>query len=91
MKRSRHVIYFWYDHLLLRETGEAEIVTKAIEQHDFDTFKKIFGKYPPVKDFIYFPTTAMVWDDDADDFVDEIDITTPEGFAQIDGSEYECG
>ncbi len=87
----KSVIYFWYDHLLLRETGEAEIVTKAIEQHDFDTFKKIFGKYPPTKDFIYFPTTAMVWEDEADDFVDEVDITTPEGFAQIDGSEYECG
>lgn len=87
----KSVIYYWYDHLLLRKTGEAEIVTKAIKQHDFETFKKIFDKYPATKDCVYFPATAMVWDDDADDFVYEIDITTQEGFAQIDGSEYECG
>ena len=91
MEKDTSVIYFWYDHLVLRETGEAEIVQKAIEQHDFDTFKKIFDKYPATKDCIYFPTTAMVWSDSADDFVDEIDITTPDGFALIDGSDYECG
>ena len=88
---TKSVIYYWYDHLLLRETGEAEIVTKAIEQHDFYTFKKIFDKYPATKNCVYFPTTAMVFDDDKDDFVDEIDITTPDGFAKIDASEYECG
>lgn len=29
------VIYHWYDHLLLRNNGDADIVTKAIEEGDF--------------------------------------------------------
>ena len=29
------VIYHWYDHLLLRNNCDADIVTKAIEEGDF--------------------------------------------------------
>lgn len=79
------VFYVWYDHGLLRNTGEADTVEKAIKAHDFETFCKIRDKYPDGKDYCFFPTYA--WDDDNN----EVDITTPEGFATITHSEYECG
>lgn len=91
-KKRFHIIYYWYDHLILRETGEADVVQRAIEQHDYETFCEICQKYMRTKNGeIFFPRTAMIWDDKKQDFVGEIDITTPEGFNQIDSSDYECG
>ena len=40
-----HVAYYWYDHLLLRENGDAEKVQKAIKEHDFETFMSFYHKY----------------------------------------------
>ena len=90
-----HVMYYFYDHLLLRETGEAQEVLKAVQNKDFDTFKKIFDKYPPYTSSdgvteIFFPTVAYLRNEDGD-VLEEIDITTPEGFVMIDEAEFECG
>lgn len=85
MKGENMVYYFWYDHMVLRNTGEAEIVKEAIKAHDFDTFCKIKEKYPDTEDICYFPPYAF------DDNGEKVDITTPEGFCKIEGSEYECG
>ena len=78
------VFYKWYDHGLLRETGEADIVTQAIEEHDFETFRKIRDKYPETEDYCFFPKYA--WDGSR-----KVNITKPEWFARITHSEYECG
>lgn len=92
------VIYFWYDHLVLRENGDDKIVTKAIQTHDFDTFIKYYNKYPPFKvtdeefgelTIPYFPNTALIFD--GDEIIGTIDITIKKGFEKITDSEYECG
>ena len=79
------VWYFWYDHMVLRNTGEAEIVEEAIKTHDFDTFCKIKERYPDTDDVCFFPAYAM------DDNGEKVDITTRDGFNLINRSEYECG
>lgn len=86
----KEIIYFWYDHLLLRETGEADIVEKAIKKHDFDTFMRIKEKYDRNEQgWCFFPDFAAVYD--GSNRLGEIDITDPENFAKITYSEYECG
>lgn len=83
------VHYQWYDHLVLRQNGDAEIVTKAIEEGDFQTFCEIAKKYPGRDDMIYFPQTAYLYY--RDEIIGFIDITIPLGFSLITSSEYECG
>jgi hypothetical protein len=91
------VHYCWYDHLILRENGDAKIVMKSIEDGDFETFMKMYEKYPPSKidyygkeiDLIYFPDEAFLWY--KDDIVGFINITNPTGFSLITSAEYECG
>lgn len=91
------VVYYWYDHLVLRENGDAEIIQKAIQEGDFDTFSRMCDKYPSylVEDedgayFVdYFPDTALIWYQD--EIVGEIYITNKIGFSMITDSEYECG
>lgn len=92
---NTHVMYYFYDHLLLRETGEAEEVLEAVKNNDFEAFKKIFDKYPPYiaedgVEEIFFPTVAYRRTEDGE-VLGEIDITTPEGFSMIDEAEFECG
>ena len=83
--RNCSVWYYWYDHLLLRETGEADIVEKAIKEKDYDTFAEMRKKYGET----FFPSTASVWDGNTR--IGYLDITTPETFNMINHSEYECG
>lgn len=92
------VIYFWYDHLVLRKNGDAEKVTKAINDGDYDTFMKFYHKYPSFKTYYedlgecevyYFPDTASIFYND--EIIGRIDITTQEGFNFITDSEFECG
>ena len=91
-KKRFNIIYYWYDHLILRDTGEAALVQAAIEQHDYEAFCKFCQKYPKTRSGnIFFPKTALIWDNKKHDFVGEVDITTPEGFSKIDSSDYECG
>lgn len=81
------VVYFWYDHLLLRSNGEAEKVEKAIKEKDFDTFMRFKKKYGES----YLPNYAWAFADDDDMDGTEIDIRIRENFERIDSSEYECG
>lgn len=84
------IIYYWYDHLILRNNGDANIVMKAIGNHDFETFTSIVDKYQPNPyGLMFFPTTASVFQDDY--LVGEINIMNPENFARIDSTDYECG
>lgn len=82
-----YVVYFWYDHLLLRENGDAEKVERAIEKKDFDTFMRFKKKYGES----YFPDYAYSYADEDDMDGTEIDIRIKENFDRIDSSEYECG
>ena len=81
-----YVFYEWYDHLLLRENGDAEKVEKAIKEHDFDTFKKFYDQYGNR----FFPAHATIYDSD-DEWIGEVFVNTRGGFNMITDSEYECG
>ena len=83
------VHYQWYGHSILRDNGDAKIVTKAIEEGDFNTFCEIVKKYPKRGGMIYFPQTAYLYY--RDEIIGFIDITTPLGFSLITSSKYECG
>lgn len=90
-------IYYWYDHLVLRYNGDAKKVEKAIEDKDFDAFMELKKKYTGRKEgiaqasWVYFPDVIHVWDNETNDFVDELDINVRENFMKIDHTEYECG
>ena len=84
------IIYFWYDHCVLRETGEAELVTQAIKNHDFETFTAIRKKYPTRDDVCFFPRYAYDYSSN-DKRVKRVDITRKSGFDRVTRSEYECG
>lgn len=99
-KKDFIIIYYWYDHLVLRDNGDAEKIQKAIKEHDFDTFMKYYKKYPPfiIEDeefgkceIHYFPDTASIFSNKTNEIIGMIDITTKEGFDLIDESDYECG
>ena len=92
------VIYYWYDHLVLRDNGDAKIITEAIIKGDFETFCRIKNKYPTKKyyhkefgecDLVYFPNYASIFYND--EIIGKIDITTELGFSFITESEFECG
>ena len=86
----KEIIYYWWDHLILRNTGEADIVEKAIKEHDFDTFMRIKKEYDRNEcGWCFFPDFAIVYD--GSNRTGEIDITIPENFSKITYSEYECG
>lgn len=100
MKRKVHdtsVIYYWFDHLLLRHNGDAEKVQQAIAAHDFDTFMKFVKKYPPylaedgVTEEVFFPAYATVYDETTDEAIGELNIMNRENFNKIDSSDFECG
>lgn len=99
-KDNYKIVYYWYDHLVLRDNGDAEKVQKAIKEHDFDTFMKFYDKYPPFYthdvefgrcEIPYFPKTATIFLKKTGEIIGEIYITIREGFELIDESEYECG
>ena len=86
----KKVVYYWYDHLVCRSNGDAEIVEKAIKEHDLKTFLRIRDRYERMyPDTKFFPDTAAVFD--GDERVGDILITNKNGFDQITRSEYECG
>ncbi len=85
------VTYYWYDHMLLRENGDAAKVQKAIKEHDFETFMNFFNEYNANAEdgIVFFPEYATMWQ--YDEPIGEVDITTRGGFEMITDSEYECG
>lgn len=84
-----NIIYFWYDHGVLRKTGEADAVQAAIKRKDFATFDKIRRKYPERNDVVFFPEYAVQFC--ASGKTRKINITTQAGFERITSSEYENG
>lgn len=98
LNENCQVIYCWYDHLILRENGDAKIVQQAIADGDYDTFIKMYKKYPDktvINELgqqyyiVYFPSTAEIWYND--EIIGSLDITNEIGFSMITSSEYECG
>lgn len=80
--------YKWYDHGLLRETGEADAVERAIEEHDFEAFTTIRKRYPERDDIVFFPRYAVEY---INGERKRYDVTRKSGFNKITESEYECG
>ena len=72
-----HVYYYFYWHL--NNDFPADKVVKAVESHDYETFKKLQRKWGE----FYMPNHFLI----GDEYV-EINENT---FAAIDRAEYECG
>lgn len=90
------VVYYWFDHLLLRENGDAKIVTNAINNGDYDLFMTFHNYYNKTYSYdneggnlCFFPDTAAVFYND--ELIGEFNITNPVAFRMITHSEYECG
>lgn len=89
------VLYFWYDHLILRENGDAQKVTDIINNGDYEAFMRYYHTYNTKyysKDgdkILFFPPTAALFYQDQ--LIGEIDILNPLGFSMITYNEYECG
>lgn len=87
---NHHVVYYWYDHLLLRKNGDAEKVQQAIKNHDYDAFMELYNKYEGYE-VLFFPKIAYIYEKDSDEIIGEVLITNRNGFSLINDSEYECG
>ena len=81
------IIYYWYDHLLLRKTGEAEKVQEVIKNHDYSTFLDYVNKYGAE----YFPQKAYILSAETDEVLGFLDMAKEEAFRMVMCSEYECG
>lgn len=90
------IVYFWFDHLILRENGDAEKVTNAIINGDYDIFMKYYNYYNYVYNYnnnggsiTFFPDVAAIFYQD--EYIGNINITNPLGFSMICSSKYESG
>ena len=82
-----HVIYYWYDHLVLRANGDAEKVTQAIKDHDYKTFMYFVNKYGAE----YFPQEATIFSDETNEIIGFLDMSKEIAFRMVTDSDYECG
>ena len=87
------IVYHWYDHLLLRDNGDADIITTAIKNGDYDTFIQYYNLYNNKyfngdESIIFFPAYPSIFYNG--EIIGTIDITKPLGFSMITNSEYEC-
>lgn len=78
------VNYYWYHHMTF-SFGETELISKAIQDGDFPTFKMYYREYGSK----YFPLTASIYS--GGNIIGRIEIDSPEGFALITYNECECG
>ena len=94
-RKVKQVMYFWFDHCLLRGTGIEKHITEAIEKHDwiqFRTYQEMLNNM--VSDgqnnekWIYLPNHVHVEYEDGE--YARFDMTE-ELFNEIEFSEYECG
>lgn len=73
------VRYQWHNYLT--DNDVTNTVIKAIEEGDFNTFKKIVKKYP------FFPSTAILIYRDY--YIGQINIMNPIGFSLITENYFE--
>ena len=78
------VLYFWFHHMWF-SSEEEKLISKAIEDGDFETF---YGYYLRFGE-LFFPKTAPIYS--GDEIIGRIDIDNPAGFALITYNECECG
>lgn len=81
------IIYYWYDHLVLRKTGEAKLVEKAFQEKDYETFMNFVNKYGSE----YFPQEATIFSTETDEILGYLDMSKEEAFRMVNCSEFECG
>ena len=89
--KNEVVTYYWYDAGIIRNTPDQKIIENAFKNHDFETFMKMRTKYPATNEFTFFPDVATVYDLKKDEYLGELDITTPENFKKIDEVHFEWG
>ena len=90
------IVYYWFDHLILRQNGDAVKVNNAIQNGDYNTFMKYYNYYNYEYKYdnnggsiIFFPDVATIYYQDEN--IGYIDITNPIGFNMICYNEMECG
>lgn len=81
------VVYYWYDHLMPDEKRKK--IQKAINNHDFKTFKKYEEEYEGCG-MTYFPSSAFIYK--GDEAIGSVCVVWSEDtFSLINFSESECG
>ena len=94
-RKAKKIVYYWYDHCFLRDTGVDEHITEAIENHDwlqFITYQEILNNMVSEdqnnEKWIYLPDQVEIKFEDGE--WETVDMTK-EIFEHIDANEYECG
>lgn len=94
-KTIKNVIYYWYDHLLIRQLPDIEkAIDSCIKNHEYDVFKQwqfLLNYRDKINDcefLIYLPDSVFVEYEDGD--YDTLPMTE-ELFNKISYNEYECG
>ena len=94
-RKTKQIIYCWYDHCFLRGTGVDKHIMEAIDSHDwtqFITYQEILNNMVSEgqnnEKWIYLPDHVHVEFEDGE--WEMVDLTK-EIFEHIDANEYECG
>lgn len=91
------IIYFWFDNNnILSQNGDDQLVNKAIEEGDYETFMKFYNYYNNEYKYdskggavIFFPNEAALFY--RDECIGQINIIEPLGFSMITSYSQECG
>lgn len=94
MKQIKEVVYYWYDHLLIRQSRPLlQLVENSINNHDWNTFLILQDILNNTKDidgntYVFLPDDVIVYYEDGGSASREL---TEDLFNKIDSSSYECG
>ena len=77
------VYYFWYHHMCF-SSQERNLIRKAIQNGDYDTFHEYYVRYGNA----FFPDTASIFSDH--EIIGRVTIDNPAGFALITYNECEA-
>lgn len=94
MRQIKEVVYYWYDHLLIRQSKPLlQLVENSINNHDWNTFSILQNILNNTRDidgrkYVFLPDNAVVYYEDGSSDSREL---TEDLFNKIDSSGYECG
>jgi len=94
MRQIKEVVYYWYDHLLIRQSRPLlQLVQNTINNHDWNTFLILQSILNNTMDIegnthVFLPNDVIVYYEDGDSASRGL---TEDLFNKIDDSSYECG
>lgn len=94
MSKIKEVVYYWYDHLLIRQSRPLlQLVENSINNHDWNTFLILQTILNNTQDIdgnthVFLPNNVVVYFESGISHSMEL---TEDLFNKITDSEYECG